>query len=106
MPKKSIKPRRAKFEFEEDGYVMQRREAIKKNRLPHEKAELEQQLAEYAVVMRRLFKLGFVRSFYVSYDTRTHERNAQNFRTGERMEIFEAKQAAARKANRKARHAA
>jgi len=110
MPKKpktkpAAKAPALKLEFEPRGCTMQRREAIKKNRQSDEKAALERELEDYCAVMRQLFKQGFVSWYYVSNDTSRHQSDAKGFRTSERMEVFEAKRIAARKAQRKARHA-
>jgi len=90
-----------KLEFDPTGCTMRRREAIRENREPVEKERLEQAIAEYGEVMRRLFKQGYVSYYYISNDTRRHERGAKDFRTTERMEAFEAQRAAERNAMRK-----
>ena len=103
MPKTPMTKPAAKLKLELDptGCTMQRREAIRKNREPVEKERLEQAIAEYGEVMRRLFKQGYVSYYYISNDTRRHERGAKDFRTTERMEAFEAQRAAERNAMRK-----
>ena len=95
-----------KLEFPPHGYVLGRKNVIKDNRKPDEKRRFERDLQRYVEVVRRQFRQGFFWSAGMSCAVSERERFEKDFRTGERMEIFEAQRIAARKAQRKARHAA
>jgi len=111
MPKKpntkpAAKAPALKLEFPPHGYVLGRKKSIKTNRQTEEKRRFERDLQAYIEVVRRQFRQGFFWSAGMSCAVSERERFEKDFRTGERMEIFEAQRIAARKAQRKAGHAA
>jgi hypothetical protein len=93
-----------KLVFPERGYVIQRIELRRENRKNHEDSERE--LQRYVEVARRALKLGFMGLYSVSNDATRIERREKDWRTGERMEIFEARRQAERKARKAVRYAA
>jgi hypothetical protein len=98
--KPKTKPAAVKLEFPSHGYVLGRKDAIKSNRKPEEKRRFERDLQRYVEVVRRQFRQGFFWSAGMWCAINERERYEKDFRTGERMEAFEANRAAERKSRK------